>query len=96
MARVVKLTDNVLLGLARMKDVRAKLPAFKLLFEALGRRGCGKCRKRSAVRQRDAMLTLKRAIAENGNMARVLKTIVKADGLEIYVPNGRTVQKRVL
>lgn len=96
MARIVKLTDNVLLGLARMKDVRIKLPAFKSLFQALGNRGCGKCRKKKAQRQRDVLITIKRMIVENSNMARVLKSIVKADGLEIYVPMGKVVRKRVI
>ncbi len=96
MARVVRLTDNVLLGLARMKNVRAQLPAFKALFQSLGRRGCGRCKKKSVRRQREVLLSLKKAVVENGSMVRVLKKIIKADGLEIYVPNGKVVQKRVL
>ena len=96
MARIVRLTDNVLLGLARTRNVRARLPAFKILFDALGRRGCGRCRKRNVRRQRDVLLSLKKAIVENGSMIRTLKQIIKADGLEIYVPNGKVVQKRVL
>lgn len=96
MARIVRLTDNVLLGLARMKQVRTQLPAFTVLFNALGRRGCGKCKKRNMHRQRDVLLSLKKAIAENGSMVRILKKITKADSLELYVPSGKVVQKRVL
>ena len=96
MARVVRLTDNVLLGLARMGNVRSQLPAFATLFKALGRRGCGRCKKKGARRQRDVLLSLKRTIAENGSMVRILKKIIKADSIEIYVPNGKVVVKRVL
>ena len=96
MARIVRLTDNVLLGLARMANVRAQIPAFKMLFQSLGRRGCGRCRKKNVRRQRDVLLAVKKSIAENGSIARILKKITKADGLEIYVPTGKVVQKRVL
>ena len=96
MARVVRLTDNVILGLARMKNVRQQIPAFKALFESLGHRGCGRCKKKSVHRQREVLLALKKMLAENGSMVRLLKKITNADTIVIYVPKGKMVVKQSL
>jgi len=94
MPRTVKLTDQVLLGLARTGSFRTRFRAFKALYESLGVRGCGKCKKRR--RQSMLLPALKQQIAKTPSLIQALKKQLRADTLVVFVKEGRSVVKKAL
>jgi hypothetical protein len=94
MAREVKLTDQVLLGLARTVTFRSRFKEFKALYENLGTRGCGRCKKRR--RQSGILPALKQAIVKNSGLIQSIKKHLKARALIVFVKEGKSVVKKVL
>ncbi len=94
MTRTVKLTDQVLLGLARTANFRSRFKAFKTLYENLGARGCGRCKKRR--RQSSILPALKQEIAKNSSLIQAIKRQLRASALIVFVREGKNVVKKVL
>lgn len=92
--RIVKLTDQVLLGLARTGDFRNKFSAFKQLYDSLGARGCGHCKNRR--RQSVILPALKQSIIGNPALITAIKQQLHADSLIIFVKQGNMVAKKDL
>ena len=94
MTRTVKLTDQVLLGLARTESFRSRFAAFKTLYESLGVRGCGRCKKRR--RQSAILPALKQALVGNVALIQAIKRQLRASTLVVFVREGKNVVKKAL
>lgn len=94
MTRSVKLTDQVLLGLARTVSFRTRFKSFKVLYEQLSSRGCGRCKKRR--REGTLLPILKQTIAANPALIQAIKHQLKASTLIVFVREGKTVVKKSL
>ncbi len=94
MTRTVKLTDQVLLGLARTTSFRSRFKAFKALYQSLAARGCGRCKKR---RRQSALLpAMKQEIAKNPALIQAIKKQLRASTLVVFVRKGKNVVKKAL
>ncbi len=94
MTRTVKLTDQVLLGLARTVGFRTRFKAFKKLYENLGTRGCGRCKKRR--KQSVILPAMKQEIVHNSGLIQAIKRQLRASTLVVFVREGKNVVKKVL
>lgn len=98
--RTVRLTDQMLVGLARSGSVRKAVPAFKTLFDSLSNAGCRTCNNakiKAQKRQGQVLLGLKQSIANlEGEKLRQFKKMVSADTLIVYVRTAKGSKKRVI
>jgi hypothetical protein len=97
--KVVTLTDAVLLNLAKNPNARSRVPALNPIHKALnhkpGRRGCSSCGKRA--RLSSSVVSVRTAISKQPAVLQVVKQVLKADRLIMYVrgPKGKTQRKEV-
>lgn len=94
MNRVIKLTDQILVGLARTASFRDKFKVFKALYEGLAAPGCGKCKKRK--RQNTLLPAIKQEILKSPKLVQAIKQQLHASTLVIFVRKGKTIVKETL
>lgn len=94
--KVLTLSDNVLLGLARDKRLVETSAEIRRLHAALARSGGGcRCRKKRG-NMGTALASLKHAIAHNANLASKLKARTKSQKLVVHFRQGnKLVRKEV-
>lgn len=92
--KVLTLSDNVLLGFARDKQLIETSAEIRRLHSALSRSSGGcRCRKRRG-NMTGALASLKHAIAHNANLASKLKARTQAQKLVVLYRQGNKLVKR--
>lgn len=93
--KVLVLSDNVLLGFARDKALRERVPELRRVFAAIKAGGGCRCRRKRG-NLGAALAALKTAIASNANLASTLKARTGSKKLVVHVRVGnRLVRKEV-
>ena len=92
--KIIVLSDNKLLGLARDPRIRTMLPAFRMLYQSLVRGGGGcRCRKKRGSLG-TSLVAVKHAIANDVGLATKVKAHLKAQRLVVHVRQGNKVVRR--
>jgi len=95
MATMLVLSDNVLLGFARDKSLRAQVPELRRVFAAIKAGGGCRCRKKRG-NLGAALAGLKFAISSNATLAAKLKAQTKSQKLVVHVRKGNKLVRREL
>jgi len=94
-ARILVLSDNVLLGFARDKTLREQVPELRRVFTSLQSGGGCRCRKKNG-NLGQALAGLKVAIASNASLASRLKARTGSTVLVVHVREGNNLVRREL
>jgi len=95
MAKVLVLSDGILLGFARDKMLRTQIPELRRVFAAIKRGGGCRCRKRRG-NLGAALAGLKSAISTNPTLAARLKSRTKSTQLVVHVRKGNKLVRRTI
>lgn len=93
--KVLVLSDSVLLGFARDKNLRERVPELRQVFAALKSGGGCRCRRKRG-NLGAALAGLKSAIASNANLASILKARTRSKKLVVHVRRNNRLVRREL